>query len=343
MTPAMKNNETHEPVWLICPVALTMTHHDYSLQQMRMMVVVVGKLQGILHDVLNNRRMAEHNFFRPDELDAGGRLSLKILFKELGVSANHYARLGESLTAMSSMPVELPVKRPQGRVYMRFQRLFHVELNDSGERVRHAIVSIDQDVARIVCSLESGYHQISRDAIFACRNRVSPRLYMLAAAWTGQSRVYISRTELRNMLGLQTSYPNFSDLMRRVVQPVAGEIKRLADRGLCKCYFEVENPLEVLHSGRRRTEVSMLIKKVGVSANDITQMQRMQMVNILCRYFKFTPDNANKVVDELKPDCYQTMMSKLTALYQRMNNDHGIKDRAAYVYRSVQEFLNVQA
>lgn len=28
----MKNNETQEPVWLICPVALTMTHHDYLLQ-----------------------------------------------------------------------------------------------------------------------------------------------------------------------------------------------------------------------------------------------------------------------------------------------------------------------
>lgn len=103
------------------------------------MVVVVGKLVRYRNDVLNNRRMAEHNFFRPDELDAGGRLSLKILFKELGecqpLRTPGRVAHGDVVNARNWL-----VKRPQGRVYMRFQRLFHVELKRQWRaRVRHAI------------------------------------------------------------------------------------------------------------------------------------------------------------------------------------------------------------
>lgn len=336
----MENKQQQEPRWLIFPVAFTMMRHDYSLIQIRVLVAVVERMQKILHDVLNNRRSPRRDLFAPDELDADGRLRLEFLLKDLGVGANHYAQLCSAMREMSSKPVEMPVKTADGRAYQLLPSLLQITISGEREYTRRAVVTMSADVARLVCSLQLGYQRLSRDVIFRCRNRYTPRVYMLVASWVSSGRVTIKAAELRRMLHLDTAYPKFSDFMRRVLRPARDEIRLMEQRGLCGCHFDVECRYDHGQRGGEPDELSFRITKTGADAADISDMQRTQLAQMLTRHFGFAPTNAPKVAAKVNSRNYQDVMSKLTMLYSRIATDHTIKDRAAYVYRSLEGIID---
>lgn len=328
-----------EETWLLQPIAVTMMRHDYSLIQIRILVSIVENLQKILHGILNNERNPQLELFRTDELDPDGRMPVRIPFKTLGVDPNHYPQLRNSLKMLASIPVEIPYKSSEGRKYTKATNLCDVYIPEDRSYTKYAILKIDRSVAERLVSLDFGYHRLGKQIVFACKNRYTQRIYMFLESWLQKGSTVIKTIEFRKMLRLENNYRKFSDFCRRVLEPAHDELKELSDKGFCDLWFEYDKKYD---HGQRGGEPDELIFRIFKAKNDVnqrleelTQSQRRQFEAMLIRYFDFTPVNARKMATRVNGENYQNVMTKLMDLRQRLMQDSSIKDRAAYVYRSL--------
>ena len=328
-----------EETWLIQPIAVTMMRHDYSLIQVRILVSIVENLQQILHGILNNDRSRQLEIFKTDELDEDGRMPIRLPFKALGVDANHYPQLRTSLKMLASIPVEIPYKSPEGKKFKKITNLCDVYIPEDSSYTKYAVLKIDKSVAERLVSLELGYHRLGKQIVFNCKNRYTQRIYMFIESSIGKGRAVIKTEEFRKMLRLENSYAKFSDVVRRVLKPASEELRELAERGFCDCYFEFEKKYD---HGQRGGEPDELVFIIHRAKNDlerqlaeISEAQRKQLSDMLVRHFDFTPANARKLSERVNGENYQQVMQKLTELYTRLRTDYSIKDKAAYVFKSL--------
>ena len=331
-----------EETWLLQPIAVTMMRHDYSLIQVRILVSVVESLQTILHGILNNKRSQELSLFRTDELDEDGRLPVKLPFKELGVDPNHYPQLRNSLKMLASIPIEIPYKTAEGRKYTKATNLCDVYIPDDHSYNKYAILKLDRGVAERLVSLDFGYHRLGKQIVFACKNRYTQRIYMFIESWLDKGRAVIKTVEFRKMLRLENNYKKFSDFCRRVLEPAKAELKELADKGFCDCYFEYDKKYD---NGQRGGEPDELVFRIYKPANQldsqleqVTDMQRKQFAQMLIRYFSFIPANAEKIASRITADTYNEAMQKLVELRQRFQTTY-VKDKAAYTYKNLDSLI----
>lgn len=329
-------NET----WLLQPIAVTMMRHDYSLIQIRILVSIVENMQHKLHEMLNKSRM-EPTIFTPAELDDDGRLEVKAYFKTLGVDPNHYPQLRESLKLLASVPVEIPYKTSDGRSYLKVTNLCDVYIPDEDERIyeKYAILKIDRQVAQRLVSLDLGYHRLGKQIVFACRNRYTQRVYMFIESWLNKGVTVIKTLEFRKMLRLENRYSKFSDFCRRVLEPAKEELQTLSENGFCDCYFDYEKRYDHGQRGGEPDELVFHIFKpknqINSNLQRITDMQRQQFADMLTRYFGFDVAMAEKMSLRINGDNYQSAVSKLIDLRNRMGHDLTIHDRAAYTYAAL--------
>lgn len=332
-----------EETWLLQPIAVTMMRHDYSLIQIRILVSVVESLQSILHGILNNQRGRQMEIFQTDELDEDGRMPIKLPFKELGVDPNHYPQLRNSLKMLASIPVEIPYKTQEGRKYTKATNLCDVYIPIDRSYNKYAILKIDREVAERLVSLDFGYHRLGKQIVFACKNRYTQRIYMFIESWLDKGRTIIKTIEFRKMLRLENNYKKFSDFCRRVLDPARDELKELADKGFCDCYFDYKKQYDNGQRGGEPDELVFIIYKAKNAMNAqlaaMTEQQRKQFQSMLMKYFSFTPANAKKMADRIDADIYPDAMQKLMELRQRFLNDSSIRDRAAYTFKSLDKLL----
>lgn len=332
-----------EETWLLQPIAVTMMRHDYSLIQIRILVSVVESLQSILHGILNNKRGHQLELFQTNELDEDGRMPIKLPFKELGVDPNHYPQLRNSLKMLASIPVEIPYKTQMGRKYTKATNLCDVYIPEDHTYNKYAILKLDHEVAERLVSLDFGYHRLGKQIVFACKNRYTQRIYMFIEAWQDKGKTIIKTIDFRKMLRLENNYKKFSDFCRRVLEPAKEELKGLADKGFCDCYFDYKKQYDHGQRGGEPDELIFIVHRAKNAMNAqlaaITEQQRKQIQNLLMQYFSFNSTNAKKMADRIDADTYQLTMAKLMELRQRFLSDSSIKDRAAYTYKSLDAML----
>lgn len=326
-----------EETWLLQPIAVTMMRHDYSLIQIRILVTIVEFMQSKLHKILNKEKM-EPEIFSDAELDNDGRLEVKTMFKTLGVDPNHYPQLRQSLKMLAAIPVEIPYKTDDGRSYLKVTNLCDVYIpEDPTLYEKYALLKIDRTVAKRLVSLDLGYHRLGKQIVFACRNRYTQRIYMFIQSWLDKGGTRIKTLEFRKMLRLESNYKKFSDFTRRVLEPAKEELISLAENGFCDCYFDYEKKY---YQGQRGGEPDELVfhiyrpqSHLNKQLQDISDMQRKQFADMLVRYFGFDAAMASKMSERITPENYQSAVSKLVDLRNRLRTDLTINDRAAYTYR----------
>lgn len=331
-----------DETWLVQPIAVTMMRHDYSLIQIRILVSVVDSLQTIIRGILNNKRSQELSLFHTDELDEDGRLPVKLPFKELGVDPNHYPQLRNSLKMLASIPIEIPYKTAEGRRYIKATNLCDVYIPEDHSYNKYAILKLDHGVAERLVSLDFGYHRLGKQIVFACKNRYTQRIYMFIESWLDKGRVVIKTLEFRKMLRLEKSYKKFSDFCRRVLEPAKTELKDLAEKGVCDCYFDYEKKYDNGQRGGEPDEIIFNIFKpkgqLDKQLQSFSELQRKQFSQMLVRHFAFTPDNADKLAARITADTYNEAVQKLMDLRQRFQTTY-VKDKAAYTFKSLDKLI----
>ena len=331
-----------EETWLLQPIAVTMMRHDYSLIQVRILVSIVESLQSILHGILNNKRSPQLDLFKTKELDEDGRMPIKLPFKELGVDPNHYPQLRTSLKMLAAIPVEIPYKTSEGRKYTKATNLCDVYIPEDRSYNKYAILKLDRSVAERLVSLDFGYHRLGKQIVFACKNRYTQRIYMFIESWVDKGRTVIKTLEFRKMLRLENNYKKFSDFCRRVLEPAKQELKELADKGFCDCYFDYEKKYDHGQRGGEPDELVFQIfrakNKMDAQLEQMNEMQRRQFQQMLIQYFDFTQPNAKSMAERITAELYPLAMQKLMDLRQRFNTTY-VKDKAAYTFKSLDQMI----
>lgn len=331
-----------EETWLLQPIAVTMMRHDYSLIQVRILVSIVESLQSILHGILNNKRSPQLDLFKTKELDEDGRMPIKLPFKELGVDPNHYPQLRTSLKMLAAIPVEIPYKTSEGRKYTKATNLCDVYIPEDRSYNKYAILKLDRSVAERLVSLDFGYHRLGKQIVFACKNRYTQRIYMFIESWVDKGRTVIKTLEFRKMLRLENNYKKFSDFCRRVLEPAKQELKELADKGFCDCYFDYEKKYDHGQRGGEPDELVFQIfrakNKMDAQLEQMNEMQRRQFQQMLIQYFDFTQPNAKAMAERITAELYPLAMQKLMDLRQRFNTTY-VKDKAAYTFKSLDQMI----
>ena len=331
-----------EETWLLQPIAVTMMRHDYSLIQVRILVSIVESLQSILHGILNNKRSPQLDLFKTKELDEDGRMPIKLPFKELGVDPNHYPQLRTSLKMLAAIPVEIPYKTSEGRKYTKATNLCDVYIPEDRSYNKYAILKLDRSVAERLVSLDFGYHRLGKQIVFACKNRYTQRIYMFIESWVDKGRTVIKTLEFRKMLRLENNYKKFSDFCRRVLEPAKQELKELADKGFCDCYFDYEKKYDHGQRGGEPDELVFQIfrakNKMDAQLEQMNEMQRRQFQQMLIQYFDFTQPNAKSMAERITAELYPLAMQKLMNLRQRFNTTY-VKDKAAYTFKSLDQMI----
>ena len=331
-----------EETWLLQPIAVTMMRHDYSLIQVRILVSIVESLQSILHGILNNKRSPQLDLFKTKELDEDGRMPIKLPFKELGVDPNHYQQLRTSLKMLAAIPVEIPYKTSEGRKYTKATNLCDVYIPEDRSYNKYAILKLDRSVAERLVSLDFGYHRLGKQIVFACKNRYTQRIYMFIESWVDKGRTVIKTLEFRKMLRLENNYKKFSDFCRRVLEPAKQELKELADKGFCDCYFDYEKKYDHGQRGGEPDELVFQIfrakNKMDAQLEQMNEMQRRQFQQMLIQYFDFTQPNAKSMAERITAELYPLAMQKLMDLRQRFNTTY-VKDKAAYTFKSLDQMI----
>ena len=331
-----------EETWLLPPLAVTMMRHDYSLIQVRILVSIVESLQSILHGILNNKRSPQLDLFKTKELDEDGRMPIKLPFKELGVDPNHYPQLRTSLKMLAAIPVEIPYKTSEGRKYTKATNLCDVYIPEDRSYNKYAILKLDRSVAERLVSLDFGYHRLGKQIVFACKNRYTQRIYMFIESWVDKGRTVIKTLEFRKMLRLENNYKKFSDFCRRVLEPAKQELKELADKGFCDCYFDYEKKYDHGQRGGEPDELVFQIfrakNKMDAQLEQMNEMQRRQFQQMLIQYFDFTQPNAKSMAERITAELYPLAMQKLMDLRQRFNTTY-VKDKAAYTFKSLDQMI----
>ena len=331
-----------EETWLLQPIAVTMMRHDYSLIQVRILVSIVESLQSILHGILNNKRSPQLDLFKTKELDEDGRMPIKLPFKELGVDPNHYPQLRTSLKMLAAIPVEIPYKTSEGRKYTKATNLCDVYIPEDRSYNKYAILKLDRSVAERLVSLDFGYHRLGKQIVFACKNRHTQRIYMFIESWVDKGRTVIKTLEFRKMLRLENNYKKFSDFCRRVLEPAKQELKELADKGFCDCYFDYEKKYDHGQRGGEPDELVFQIfrakNKMDAQLEQMNEMQRRQFQQMLIQYFDFTQPNAKSMAERITAELYPLAMQKLMDLHQRFNTTY-VKDKAAYTFKSLDQMI----
>ena len=331
-----------EETWLLQPIAVTMMRHDYSLIQVRILVSIVESLQSILHGILNNKRSPQLDLFKTKELDEDGRMPIKLPFKELGVDPNHYPQLRTSLKMLAAIPVEIPYKTSEGRKYTKATNLCDVYIPEDRSYNKYAILKLDRSVAERLVSLDFGYHRLGKQIVFACKNRYTQRIYMFIESWVDKGRTVIKTLEFRKRLRLENNYKKFSDFCRRVLEPAKQELKELADKGSCDCYFDYEKKYDHGQRGGEPDELVFQIfrakNKMDAQLEQMNEMQRRQFQQMLIQYFDFTQPNAKSMAERITAELYPLAMQKLMDLRQRFNTTY-VKDKAAYTFKSLDQMI----
>ena len=331
-----------EETWLLQPIAVTMMRHDYSLIQVRILVSIVESLQSILHGILNNKRSPQLDLFKTKELDEDGRMPIKLPFKELGVDPNHYPQLRTSLKMLAAIPVEIPYKTSEGRKYTKATNLCDVYIPEDRSYNKYAILKLDRSVAERLVSLDFGYHRLGKQIVFACKNRYTQRIYMFIESWVDKGRTVIKTLEFRKMLRLENNYKKFSDFCRRVLEPAKQELKELADKGFCDCYFDYEKKYDHGQRGGEPDELVFQIfrakNKMDAQLEQMNEIQRRQFQQMLIQYFDFTQPNAKSMAERITAELYPLAMQKLMDLRQRFNTTY-VKDKAAYTFKSLDQMI----
>ncbi len=291
---------------------------------------------------MNNKRSPQLDLFKTNELDEDGRMPIKLPFKELGVDPNHYPQLRTSLKMLAAIPVEIPYKTSEGRKYTKATNLCDVYIPEDRSYNKYAILKLDRSVAERLVSLDFGYHRLGKQIVFACKNRYTQRIYMFIESWVDKGRTVIKTLEFRKMLRLENNYKKFSDFCRRVLDPAKQELKELADKGFCDCYFDYEKKYDHGQRGGEPDELIFQIyrakNKMDAQLEQMNEMQRRQFQQMLIQYFDFTQPNAKAMAERITAELYPLAMQKLMDLRQRFNTTY-VKDKAAYTFKSLDQMI----
>lgn len=328
---------------IIQPIVFTMMRQSYSKIQNRAVVCVVDKLQNVFHDMLN-RGIKRFEDIQTSEIINDKGLSIKIGFNEFGVSPNEYPDLRTALKNLAMIPVEIPYKSAEGRMYDRYTNMCDVYI-PRDTYSKFVIITIEREVAQRLISMEFGYQNLYKTVVVNnCKNKYAQRMYMICTAWQNKGKVIMRTDEFRKLLAIDNMYPEFRHVRSRVLEPAKKELEELASAEGADCYFDYRL---IYLNGKKKGEPDQIEFTIMKSKKDVTdsyvgnlEVIRRNYDEMLRRHFKFTSQESAKYSSRITAENYTQALEKLQTVYMYVNDlNNGIQNAKAYAIKSLDNFF----
>lgn len=338
--------QLNELTWLIQPTAVTMMRYDYTLNQTKIFVTIIDKMQESIQNIIKNQKpYYQTTLFSDDQFETDGNsIYLTIGMSDFGINRKHYDQLKDALRTLVAITVETPVKDVNGRKWHKFQNLCQAYIPDK-KYVTEVIIKIEKDMALRLVNMDFGYHKIAKELIYNSTNMYTPRLYMFICSWKHQKTYKILTSEFRAWLCLENKYSRFNDFVKRVIDPSQEELRKKSELGLCDCYFDWHPVYD--NNQRKSGEPKYLQFTITEAPKVLTERQleelskKQSTVNdMLITHYGLVRSQAKEISMHVTLDNFQETLVKLTELREYIQKNHQtITNSSSYVYSSMKKYF----
>ena len=304
------------PVWLKQSNLITLMNMDYSVIQLRTLICVVEKIQGIMEEAIRGRHFEQLSLY--PELQTHGKLTLMIKYSDLGVKPYQYREVKAMLKELATIAVELDSKDPiSGEDCWTVKGLMTPYVRENSYS-KFFTVDVDRDIVKVFLEINCGFTKYMKQIAFRSKSKYTIRIYSLISAWKVKGGFSIRLDKFRKWLGLQNKYSSYNDLYKRTIKVAYEELFENAD-----CWFEVAEVYDHAVSG----EPYKLNFKIFSSKLLQTERNRLDngiesMKNIMKNHLFMSEQRIDHIVKLVTAENVQHAIVKLTDVisYIRENN-----------------------
>ncbi|MBE6246355.1 MAG: replication initiation protein [Bacteroidales bacterium] len=325
--------------WLKQPNLITFMSHDFRLMQMRLLILVVEKMQKVIEESIQNYE--KYGVSSADGQlslfgDMGGNVSLEIPYKDLGVGPDQYNTVKPLIKKLCSIPVEVETINPKtGEPRWTIAGLIakaHVEKKYS----RHCIIEIDRDILKLFYQADKGFTKYIKEIAFNATSKYTIRMYMLVSSWREKGGFSIRLNKFRKVMNLGRKYKDYKDLYRWVIRPAYEELFEKAN-----CWFEVA---EVYNSMSDKEPYKLNFKVVRAvvtqKEKEFLEIQRRNIETVCKREFSMDDARLSQIITRLTLDNVARVNQKIAELVKRTEiNGDSINDVCSYAFTVITKEL----
>ena len=346
----LPSQDKNELVWLVQPTAVTFMRYNYTLIQSKIFVRIIGALQENIQEAIYNHynKISTENtlFSSSDFLDESDPSSilLKIPMNSFGVHRNQYRQLKEALKMLVTIPVEIPVRDKNQKIWREFDNLCSVRLPESG-RVDNVYIKIKKTTATMLLNMEFGFTKFLQYTILSATNAYTPRFCLYLSAFAEEGGCTVKMESLRRYLRLENSYSEFKDFVKRVIVPAQKEMKEMAHNGKADFYFEYDK--QYAPGKRKAGEPDNLVFKIINTYSLSSQMQgglelKKRQVNDLLRgsYILMDEKMATEISNLITIENHLPVLEKISQLVEFFAKpDCNVIHKGKYVYSTIKNLV----
>lgn len=213
--------------WLNMSNYITTMSSDYSVLQLKIVILIIEKMQMYISKVINN---TPFDLFGERE-----SVLINIEYRELGITSNKYTIAREVAMKMITTPVSFDIINPlTGEKAWYCTGLISSVLIPKKKNSRSFSVEIKREIMDVLLNVDKGFTQFIKEIAFNASSKYTIRLYMLISSWKNKGGFSIDMGKFRKWLKLENKYNDYKDLYRRVIRPVYEELFEKSN-----CWFEV--------------------------------------------------------------------------------------------------------
>lgn len=318
---------------IVVPNRVVNSRYDYTLIQERIFNNVLYYLQEAVRLNMKGGDYTQLSLFRT----TNDNISIDIPLRSIS-RPDQYDEVRQSAQDLAGIVVKIPMMDARtGKHFISFQGLFSaIAIPVDSKRSSYITVRIAKEVASLLIQMDhkngipGNYTSFFLQVANRSSNKYTSKLYKLISSWKKKGGFYMPIDEFREHFNLTDKYQEFSELKKRVLVPVAKELKENAD-----CWFEVADNTLVKREGKK--VVGLNFKVITPEYDDLKSKQLESIYHLLRTHFKFTGEHLKQLDPIFKGDFNAANIQyKIVELYEYVReNKKNIGNQTAYVIKSL--------
>lgn len=259
----VKQTLPEDQTYIYQPNRVTNAKYKSSLVSERLLTIIQASLQeAVMYSMKGNNDFSQLSLFKDNYLTV--EVPLKVLTKsntlKSSSSTDNKQYVYELCHSLMDLKIEFPFVSDDGKTQYRAIRHIvdginipeKVIVKDGKTRIylKSAIFRFTYEQAERFCKIDydlnnkrpKNYTKFLLHTAMNAKNKYTPRIYKLISSWSKKGGFIISVAELKDRLGITGTddnnqqhdlYSNYSDFVKRVLEPVKDELYRKTD-----CWFE---------------------------------------------------------------------------------------------------------
>jgi len=325
------------------PYRITMSMWNYSVWQKRILTKIISRLQRDITLLERGAEFGQLELFRTSDDDT---VRLKFLLTDFIKDGKNYAQFKKALNQLRSVNVEIAqIVLPAVKSKKAKKPEEELILTGLIERVvikkyaRDVSITMHKVTAMELMKVANGLTVFAEDVMYKTDNKYTQKIYELICQWKDIGVYVLTITKFKELLVLGNSYPEPTELIRRIIRPAERELKLIGD-----VFFD----LSVTKSGRVITHFNFIIKTRTSESNENNYYIRVKedTIHLLRQHFGFKQQHIEQVeaiLDNINTlPAFRTKITELSLkLSERKRNCQPVQNVPAWVIASIKnEFLN---